>query len=121
LSKGPSLGFNPPLGDDTRSPAQNASRNADASGELSEGQHWQEEFRVKEADRANALFDLPMDPGGDTPRFDEPPLDRFSAEIPDDLHANLQDGEGEQIGQAFIAAGLGNTTAASFVKMGVEA
>jgi hypothetical protein len=30
------------------------------------------------------------------------------------------DGEGEQIGQALVAAGLGNTTATSFIKMGVE-
>jgi hypothetical protein len=80
-----------------------------------------EQRRQQEADRANALYDLPMDPGGDNPRYDEPVMDRFSAEIPDDLAANLQPGEGEQIGQAFIAAGLGNTTAASFMRMGVEA
>jgi hypothetical protein len=78
-----------------------------------------EQRREKDAETANKLFDLPMDADG--PRFDEPVMDRFTAEIPDDLHANLQPGEGEQIGQAFIAAGLGNTTAASFMRMGVEA
>jgi len=48
-------------------------------------------------------------------------MDTFTAEIPNDLAHNLMEGEGEQIGQALIAAGLGNTTAASFIKMGVEA
>jgi hypothetical protein len=80
-----------------------------------------EQRRQEEAERANALYDLPMDPGGNNPRYDEPVMDRFSAEIPDDMAANLQPGEGEQIGRAFIAAGLGNTTAASFMRMGVEA
>jgi hypothetical protein len=78
-----------------------------------------EQRREKDAETANALFDLPMDADG--PRFDEPVMDRFTAEIPDEMAANLQPGEGEQIGQAFIAAGLGNTTAASFMRMGVEA
>jgi hypothetical protein len=78
-----------------------------------------EQRRQEEADRANKLYDLPMDVDG--PRFDEPVMDTFTAEIPDEMAANLQPGEGEQIGQAFIAAGLGNTTAASFMRMGVEA
>jgi hypothetical protein len=52
---------------------------------------------------------------------DEPVMDTFTAEIPNDLAHNLMEGEDEQIGQALIAAGLGNTTAASFIKMGVEA
>jgi hypothetical protein len=75
--------------------------------------------RQEEADRANRLYDLPMDDDG--PRFDEPVMDTFTAEIPDDLAVNLKDGEGEQIGQALVAAGLGLTGAASFVRMGVEA
>ena len=48
-------------------------------------------------------------------------MDTFTPEIPDDLAVNLKDGEGEQIGQALVAAGLGLTGAASFMKMGVEA
>jgi hypothetical protein len=72
-----------------------------------------------EADRASSLYDLPMDSDG--PRFDEPVMDTFTAEIPDDLAVNLEPGEGEQIGQALVAAGLGDTTAASFIKMGIEA
>jgi hypothetical protein len=98
-----------------RAPASN-----DGPGEVTVAE-LDEQRRQEEAERANALYDLPMDPGGDNPRFDEPVMDRFSAEIPDDMAANLQPGEGEQIGRAFIAAGLGNTTAASFMRMGVEA
>jgi hypothetical protein len=78
-----------------------------------------EQHRQEDADRANALYDLPMDT--DNPRFDEPVMDTFTAEIPDDLAVNLMDGEGEQIGQALVAAGLGLTTAASFIKVGVAA
>jgi hypothetical protein len=64
--------------------------------------------RQEEAERANRLYAMPM--GTDGPRFDEPATDRFSPEIPDDLLVNLKDGEGEQIGEAFVAAGLGLTT-----------
>jgi hypothetical protein len=98
-----------------RTPASN-----DGAGEMTVAER-DEQRRQTEADRANKLYELPMDPGGDNPRFDEPVMDRFTAEIPDDMAANLQPGEGEQIGRAFIAAGLGNTTAASFMRMGVEA
>jgi hypothetical protein len=56
---------------------------------------------------AAKFYDLPMDAGGDNPRFDEPVMDTFTAEIPDNLAVNLMDGEGEQIGQALVAAGLG--------------
>jgi hypothetical protein len=100
-----------------------ASRDVDASdgaGEMTVAEI-DEQRREKDAETANALFDLPMDADGDNPRYDEPPMDRFTAEIPDEMAANLQPGEGEQIGQAFLAAGLGNTTAASFLRMGVEA
>jgi hypothetical protein len=38
-----------------------------------------EQRRQEEADRANRLYDLPM--GDDGPRFDEPVMDRFTAEI----------------------------------------
>jgi hypothetical protein len=85
-----------------------------------DAQREHEEQRQAEADRANSLYDLPMDTDG--PRFDEPDLDhRFEVEIPDDLAVNLQPGEAQQIGQALVAAGLGLTGAASFMKMGVEA
>jgi hypothetical protein len=77
-----------------------------------------EQWRQDEADQANALYDLPMDADGN-PRFDEPTLDRFTAEIPEDLSGNLM--EGEQIGEALVAVGLGLTTAASFMRMGIEA
>jgi hypothetical protein len=104
----------------TPAPVHRAPASNDGPGDMTVAEI-DEQHRQREAERANALYDLPMDPGGDNPRFDEPVMDRFTAEIPDDMAANLQPGEGEQIGRAFIAAGLGNTTAASFVKMGVEA
>jgi hypothetical protein len=50
-----------------------------------------EQRRQEEAERANRLYDLPM-PDADGPRFDEPVMDRFTAEIPDDLAVNLKDG-----------------------------
>jgi hypothetical protein len=107
------------------SPSQSAKptapRDVEAPGEASEMTvaEIDEQRRQEEEGRANRLYDLPMDTDG--PRFDEPVMDRFEVEVPDDLANNLKDGEGEQIGQALIAAGLGNTTAASFMKMGVEA
>lgn len=93
------------------------------SGEVEKqtAQATDEQRRQEEADRANSLYDLPMDPDGDNPRFDEPLMDTFTAEIPADLAGNLAEGEGAQIGEALIAAGLGITTAASFIRMGVEA
>jgi hypothetical protein len=99
-----------------------ASRDVEAPGEPAERTiaEIDEERRQEEAGRAERMFDLPMS-GDDGPRFDEPVMDTFTAEIPDDLAVNLKDGEGEQIGQALVAAGLGNTTAASFMRMGVEA
>jgi hypothetical protein len=69
---------------------------------------------------SDGLYDLPMS-DADNPRFDEPVMDTFTAEIPEDLAGNLMEDEGEQISQALVAAGLGITTAASFIKMGVEA
>jgi hypothetical protein len=107
------------------SPSQSAKptapRDVEAPGEASEMTvaEIDEQRRQEEEGRANRLYDLPMDTDG--PRFDEPVMDRFEVEVPDDLANNLKDGEGEQIGQALIAAGLGNTTAASFMKMGVAA
>jgi len=60
-----------------------------------------EQRRQEEADRANRLYDLPMDTDG--PRFGEPVTDRFAPEIPADIAVNLKEGEGEQIGQALVA------------------
>jgi hypothetical protein len=78
-----------------------------------------EQRRQQEAAMANSLYDLPMDPDG--PRYSEPTMDRFTAEIPDDLAAHLGPHEGEAIAESFIAAGIGHTQALSFVKMGIEA
>jgi hypothetical protein len=39
-------------------------------------------------DRANGFDDLPM--GTDGPRFDEPVMDSYSVEIPDDIAVNLK-------------------------------
>jgi hypothetical protein len=63
--------------------------------------------RQEEAGRAERMCDLPMS-DADGPRFGEPLLDTFTAEIPDGLAVNVKDGEGEQIGQALVAAGLGS-------------
>jgi hypothetical protein len=105
----------------SNSSAKTASRDVEALSDPAERTvaEIDEERRQEEAGRANRLYDLPMETDG--PRFDEPVMDTFAADIPDDLAVNLKDGEGEQIGQALIAAGLGNTTAASFMKMGVAA
>lgn len=92
---------------------------ASPAGEKPTAAEIDEQRRQDDADRANALYDLPMEPDG--PRFDEPVMDRFTVEIPDDLVDNLQPGEQTQIGEGLVAAGLGLTTAASFIKMGVAA
>jgi hypothetical protein len=87
-----------------------------------EAQREHEERRQAEADRAERMYDLPMD--SDVPRFDEPPLtdaNEFSPSIPDDLRANLQDGEQQQIVESFVASGIGHTQAQAFVKMGIAA
>jgi hypothetical protein len=60
-----------------------------------------EQRRQEEADRANRLYDLPMDTDG--PRFGEPSRIASPPEIPDDIAVNLKEGEGEQIGQALVA------------------
>jgi hypothetical protein len=105
----------------SQSSNQTASSDVEPSDDLEEmsAQEIDEQRRQEEAARANSLYDLPMDV--DNPRFDEPVMDTFTAEIPDDLRVNLMEGEGEQIGEALVAAGLGITTAASFIRMGVEA
>src|SRR6185295_7685238 len=62
---------------------------------------WHEQRRQEEAARAERMYDLPMDADG--PRFDEPDMDTFTAEIPEDLRDNLASGEPQQIGQALVA------------------
>jgi hypothetical protein len=69
---------------------QSASRDVEAPDGLAEmpvaeidGQRRQEE-----ADRANRLYDLPMEVDG--PRFDEPVTDRFASGIADAFAANLK-------------------------------
>jgi hypothetical protein len=89
-----------------------------------EAQREHEERRQAEADRASSLYDLPMAPDGDNPRYDEPPLtdaNEFSPSIPDDLRANLQDGEQQQIVESFVASGIGLTQAQAFIRQGVAA
>jgi hypothetical protein len=78
-----------------------------------------EQRREQDRQAAERLYDLPM--GDDNPRFDEPVMDTFAPEIPDDLRDNLDDGEQQEIGKALVAAGLGLTTAQSFMKMGIAA
>jgi hypothetical protein len=81
-----------------------------------------EQFRQAEAARAEALFgDLPM---GDGVRYDEPEMTgprEFSLEVPDDLAANLGEGEAAQITAAFIESGVGRTMANDLVRQGIEA
>ena len=65
----------------SQSSKQAASRDVEAPGEAAEMTvaEIDEQRRQEEADRANRLYDLPM--GDDGPRFDEPVMDRFTAEI----------------------------------------
>jgi hypothetical protein len=86
-----------------------------------EAQREHEEFRAKEAARAESMFgDTPMD----GVRYDEVELSghqEFSLEVPPDLAANLQPGEAEAITSAFIKAGVGRTMAVDLVRQGIEA
>jgi hypothetical protein len=107
---------------DANSSAKTASRDVEAPDEPAERTiaEIDEQRRQEESDRAGRMYDLPMSDDG--PRFDEPDLDhRFEVEIPDDLAGNLQPGEQTQIGEALAAAGLGLTTAASFIRQGIAA
>jgi hypothetical protein len=65
---------------------------------------------------------------GNTPmdgvRYDEPELtspQEFSLEVPDDLRANLGEGEAQQITSTFIEAGVGRTMANDLLRQGIEA
>jgi hypothetical protein len=87
-----------------------------------EAQREHEEQRQAEADRAERMYgDLP---NGDGVRYDEPELtshQEFVVEVPDDLAANLQPGEAQQITSAFIESGVGRTMAIDLVRQGIEA
>jgi len=66
------------------------------------------------------MYDLPMD----GVRYDEPELtstNEFSLEVPEDLAANLGEGEAQQITSAFIESGVGRTMAVDLVRQGIEA
>jgi hypothetical protein len=86
-----------------------------------EAQREHEQRRQAEADRAERMFgDTPMD----GVRYDEVELsstNEFALEVPDDLAANLQPGEAQQITSAFIASGVGRTMAIDLVRQGIEA
>jgi hypothetical protein len=81
-----------------------------------------EQRREEDRQRANVFYDLPMDGSG--VRYDEPNLtspQEFSLEVPDDLRANLQEGEAQQITSAFIEADVGRTMANDLLRQGIEA
>jgi hypothetical protein len=88
----------------------------------SDGPDEHEQFRQEEAARAERMYgDLP---NGDGVRYDEPELSshqEFVVEVPDDLAANLQPGEAQQITSAFIESGVGRTMAVDLVRQGIEA
>lgn len=71
---------------------------------------------------ADVLFDLP-----DGDRFvDYGEVDLSDGEnvldgLPEEMAANLGEGEARQIGEAFVAAGVGHTLAMDLVQQGVEA
>jgi hypothetical protein len=57
-------------------------------------------------------------------RYDEPELtslNEFALEVPEDLAANLDEGEAQQITSAFIEAGVGRTLANDLLRQGIEA
>jgi hypothetical protein len=57
-------------------------------------------------------------------RYDEVELTNpaeFSLDVPDDLAANLGEGEAQQIVSGFIEAGVGRTMALDLVRQGIEA
>ena len=86
-----------------------------------EAQREHEQRRQQEADRAERMFGgTPMD----GVRYDEVELtspSEFSLDVPDDLAANLGEGEAQQITSAFIEAGVGRTMAVDLVRQGIEA
>jgi hypothetical protein len=86
-----------------------------------DAQREHEAQRQAEADRAERMYgDTPMD----GVRYDEVELsspNEFSLEVPDDLAANLGEGEAQAIVDSFIHAGVGRTMALDLVRQGIEA
>jgi hypothetical protein len=86
-----------------------------------DAQREHEQRRQQEADRAERMFgETPMD----GVRYDEVELtspNEFSLEVPDDLAANLGEGEAQQIVSGFIEAGVGRSFAVDLVRQGIEA
>jgi hypothetical protein len=91
----------------------------DGPDELSEAQR--EQRRQEKADRAEQMFGgTPMD----GVRYDEVELtspNEFSLDVPEDLAANLGEGEAQQIVGGFIEAGVGRTFAVDLVRQGIVA
>jgi hypothetical protein len=81
-----------------------------------------EQRRQAAADLAEQMYgDAPM---GDGVRYDEVALtnhQEFSLDVPEDLAANLGEGEAQQITSAFIESGVGRTMAIDLVRQGIEA
>jgi hypothetical protein len=86
-----------------------------------DAQREHEERNQRQEEMAESMFgDLPAD----GVRYDEVELsspNEFSLEVPDDLAANLGEGEAQQITSAFIEAGVGRTFAVDLVRQGIEA
>jgi len=66
-----------------------------------------------------ALLDAPHGVRYDEPEMTSPA--EFALEVPEDLAANLGEGEVQQIVGSFIEAGVGRTLAIDLVRQGVEA
>jgi hypothetical protein len=86
-----------------------------------DAQREHEQRRQEEVDLAERMFGgTPMD----GVRYDEvelTSLNEFSLDVPEDLAANLGEGEAQQIVSSFIEAGVGRTFAVDLVRQGVEA
>jgi hypothetical protein len=85
------------------------------------GQDEHAQRRQEETDLAERMFGgTPMD----GVRYDEVELtspNEFSLDVPEDLAANLGEGEAQQIVSSFIEAGVGRTFAVDLVRQGIEA
>ena len=100
------------------SAAQKPEATQTASNEV---QREHEQRRQEETDLAERMFGgTPMD----GVRYDEVELtspNEFSLDVPEDLAANLGEGEAQQIVSSFIEAGIGRTMAVDLVRQGIEA
>jgi hypothetical protein len=100
---------------------ENVAQKPEATQAPPDGPDKHEEARAREAARAESMFGgTPMD----GVRYDEVELtspNEFSLDVPEDLAANLGEGEAQQIVSSFIEAGVGRTFAVDLVRQGVEA